>query len=212
MDTDSLDNKHKGRRGFIIGGGPSILKLQEEGFSFSQLDQEITVGVNKAYKLLTPTYLVFIDNSFHRKFKEEVEAVQCTKFFNGSCKYRDETTFPLEAFGDHKAKSTFLVPKSLYAPISLWNNSGVAAIRIAYLLGLNPIYLIGIDLTVQKNTSHFHTDYGIIGRHYPAHRYIKCFEDTIRLLKKEGLVIYSCSHISKLNKVIEYKDLTTLFL
>ena len=209
MDYDSFDNKHQGKRGFIIGGGSSILALKE-GWC-SKVQQEITIGVNKAYKLFTPTYLVFIDNGFYRKFKDEIHEVECIKFFNANCGYRDETTFPLVTYGGHKEKSTHLVPVSLTKPISLWNNSGTAAIRIAYLLGLNPIYLIGIDLTIQNNKSHFHEDYGIDPRHYPAHRYVKCFEDTIRLLKQRGVTFYSCSPISKLNRIIEYIDLTTLF-
>lgn len=206
-----FDGEYTGKRGFIIGGGPSILMLQEQGFDFAdRLKDEVVIGVNKAYKLLKPNFLVFIDLTYHRKYKDEVEQLKCIKFLNKSCGYRDETTFPLDAYGGYTDKVKNLVPTGLNEPISLWNNSGVAALRIAYLLGLNPIYLVGIDLCVYNNKSHFHDDYHVSPKFYPAKRFVRCFKDTIRLLEEKGVKIYSCSSISELNGTIPYVDLTTL--
>ncbi|OYT15991.1 MAG: hypothetical protein B7C24_10110 [Bacteroidetes bacterium 4572_77] len=80
MDLSNFDKKHLGQRGFVIGGGPSILDLQDRGFTFSELNTEITICANKAYKLVKPDYLIWTDGYFWKEFKDEITDVECIKF------------------------------------------------------------------------------------------------------------------------------------
>ena len=45
-----------------------------------------------------------------------------------------------------KNKDKVAYCSTLSRPFSFWNNTGVACLRFAHVLGLNPIYLVGIDL------------------------------------------------------------------
>src|SRR5258705_7928417 len=87
----SYNNKHQGQRGFLVGGGSSLKTLEEEGFDFHQLEKEVVVGINKAYKLLLPTYLVFGDKIFWDSFRDELRALLCIQFAPEDI-LRDSTT------------------------------------------------------------------------------------------------------------------------
>ena len=202
----SYNNKHKGQRGFLIGGGTSIKYLQESGFDFSQLKDEITVGVNKAYRLFIPTYLVFGDDFFWKHFSQEIRALQCIKFAPSQILrgYSDPSILPLRTSTNYQE----VLPRGLDASVSFINNSGVAALRILYCLGCNPIYLFGIDL-IENNIgeTHFHNDYARFGRHTTPAKYKTFhteFARTLSALKTKNISVFSCSEVSSLNTIIPY--------
>ena len=214
-----FDNKHKGQRGFVIGGGPSILDIQSEGFDFNRLSNDITIGANKIYRLLIPTYLLAADDYFWRHFTSEVVGMECIKFSPKNAFDRlelgtlDNTIFPI--INNKKQENTST--SSFSKPISLWNNTGLACLRIAALLGLNPIYIVGIDLTVKdrQGRTHFHNDYEPKRinktREIRTGQWLDAFDNTIKNLNTMGIDIYSCSLTSKLNTIIPYIDIKDLF-
>jgi hypothetical protein len=215
MKLSNFDKLHLNQRGFIIGGGPSILDLQEEGFDFEQLKKEITVGSNKAYKLFEPTYLFCLDRYYIREFKQELIDIASIKFIpNGYNKFNIPNTYNLLK---DKVKTKHILPKNFTSPIPMSNNSGVASLKLAYLLGLNPIYLIGIDITHtdEQGRTHFHND-------YDKNRIIKTkpdryglfydsFLETLKALKDKNIEVISCSSVSKLNSDIPFVNINTLF-
>jgi hypothetical protein len=201
----TFDNKHEGQRAFIIGGGPSVSTILETGFNFSEeLKDEITFGINKAYHLLTPTYLVFGDAYFWKHFEKEVKQVQCMKIVPDNIvrNYRDDSFLFLRRSPSPKD----VLPTTLAGKISFINNSGVAALRIAYMMGCNPIYLVGIDVKLlEDGRSHYHNYYEGL-RAAPPTRYKQFyteFQRTLEALKGKRQVI-SCSDISALNDLIPY--------
>jgi len=212
--NNQFDNVHKNKRGFLIGGGPSILDIIDQGFSFKLLESEITIGINKAYKLLTPNYLVFSDPYFWNNFKEEIQKVSCLKICPDSLakkfKIEDSDIFVVKG---NLEESEVTYVKSLSEIVPIWNCSGLFGLRIMYAMGLNPIYLIGIDLVKEngRGRTHFHTDYDPkrVSQTKPKRidEFFKCFVKTIKGLEKEGAKIYSCSKSSILNKIIEYVNL-----
>lgn len=201
-----LTDKHKNQRGFLIGGGSSLLTLQESGFDFSRLQSEVIVGVNKAYKLLIPTYLVFGDNAFIKNFTQEIYALPCVKFAPHDILrgYSHPTLYGVQR-GNRESDT---LPRGLSAPISFINNSGVGALRITYTLGCNPIYLLGIDLSVNTaGDTHFHQDYKAIGRKTRPESYTAFQREYIKVitaLRAHHIDVISCSPISKLNDIIPY--------
>jgi hypothetical protein len=201
-----LTNKHKDQRGFLIGGGSSLLSLQKADFDFSRLQSEVIIGVNKAYKLVTPTYLVFGDNAFLKNFTQEIYTLPCVKFAPHDILrgYGHSTLYAVQR-GNRQSD---ILPRGLSAPISFINNSGVGALRITYTLGCNPIYLLGIDLTVNAaGETHFHEDYKAIGRKTRPESYTSFQREYIKVivaLRAHHIEVISCSPISKLNDIIPY--------
>lgn len=220
INPEDFDNTYNRKtRGFIIGGGPSILDLMESGFDFKALEGEVTIGINKAYDLLTPTYLVFGDTWFWNHFKEELIELKCTKFCPHNVAKKGVIQ-KAEHPDVHVVRCDYAqgchfrdCPDSFKTQVPFWNNSGVFALRIAHILGLHPIYLVGIDieLTDEKDRTHFHTAYKeqrlnstTVCRY---DQFYQAFESTIRKLRKKLIRIYSCSPTSKLNTLIPFKDI-----
>lgn len=207
----SYNQKHQGQRGFLIGGGSSLKVLQEQGFDFQQLEGEVTVGVNKAYTLFTPTYLVFGDEAFWKAFEKEIVALNSIVFapldiLHG---FSSSHILPLRRGG---CRAT--LPEGLDGTVSFVNNSGVAALRILYLLGCNPIYLLGIDLqTNTQGETHFHDAYIRLKRCTRPQTYTQFYTEfikTIAALKTHGVQVVSCSPWSLLNTTIPYLSLFDL--
>lgn len=217
-----FDGLHKNKRGFVIGGGPTLYEYKEQGFDFSLLENEITVAANVAYDLFKPTYLVWEDGFIPDNFSDEITGLEgCTKFCPSyiAKKYPNLASNPdvyvLHVLAGSSADVNVL-PKTFSKPISFWNNTGVVALRLAYLLGLYPIYLLGIDLRKSlEGRTHFHDKYGKARHGRPKvsnyDGFYNAFKVTIEAIRREKVRVYSCSRISPLNEIIPYKDLRELF-
>jgi len=217
MDLANFDKKHLDQRGFVIGGGPSILDIQNRGFLFSKLKKEITIGVNKAYKLLTPNYLLWTDGYFWKEFHEEINIIKCIKFCpNNVAKKFGVVGKNIYILRRDRDVDKNTLSNSLKDPMPMWNNSGITGLRLAYVLGLNPIYLIGIDIQRinSENRTHFHTDYDNNRikktKDVRYDKFYEAFAITIKDLKAKGITVFSCSETSRLNNIIQYVDLLTL--
>jgi len=218
MDLTNFDNKHLNQRGFVIGGGPSILDLQNRGFSFASLKNEIKVGVNKAYLLTPLNYLVWTDGYFWKEFHEEIEKLKCVKFCpnNVAKKFGVVHQKDVLILTRHRDSKQEPLSESFKDPLPMWNNSGVTGLRIAYLLGLNPIYLLGIDIKRidDQNRTHFHTDYDNNRiektKDIRYEKFYTAFTETIKAIANKGVTVYSCSKTSRLNDTIKYVDVLTL--
>jgi len=218
MDIKQFDNKHKGQRGFVIGGGPSILDIKKEGFNFDILQKEITVGINKAYNLFTPNYLVGTDPYFWKTFKKEISELNCIKFCPANISKKiyveKKDIFILKRDKDKNQKT---IITTLSETVPMWNNSGVTGLRIAHVLGLNPIYLLGIDIQHKdsEGRTHFHTDYekNRVVKTTPKRYslFFESFKKTIEALKEKNIKVVSCSKNSKLNDIISFNSITKLF-
>lgn len=169
----SLKDIHKGKRGFVIGNGPS-LKIEDLGL----LKNDITIASNKIYLAFEetswrPSYYTIADQILWPKIKE--------KIYNYN-------------FNDvHIPSYLNSIPKKLRSSIRVWNSESknlkfsdkydekvygggsitYENLQFAYHLGLNPIYILGCDHNYIENTNktesvitthqnyanHFHKDY-----------------------------------------------------
>ena len=202
--TEIRDNLHRGKRAFIIGGGPSVNRHDKD--LLKKLDSEIVIGANKAYKIVNPTYTVIGDKWFYNTYTEEIELLEHPVIMPNSIKFRQ--------IPDHyiiltkKSEIDRNLPTSFKDPFSFRNNTGCAALRVAYLLGCNPIYLVGIDCQLDNMRSHWHEYYPEDRR--PGVKRLNDFYDLWKaLLEKmiERREIYSCSITSELNRILEWADL-----
>jgi len=189
-----LDNKYKGRRGFVIGGGPSIGDYSKS--TIKKLSKEKTVGSNQAYLLFTPSFLVFTDRGYFREFHKNLVELKCPILCPDRLQKVEGRRYWKFLCGSYKESG--LAPKSFKEEIPIWTNTGVTALRIAYILGMDPIYLVGVDLNKEdkaKGITHFHNTYDAKRKNATrVERYdifVKSFRKTIEAMSDRR--IRSCS-------------------
>jgi hypothetical protein len=202
LPFDISIGKHCGKRGFVVGGGASIGALLDEGFEPSVLDTEIVVGANKAYKFCRLSYFASVDPSFIQRFSAEINLLDCVKFiperYEQGLLVNSVVKLP-----DPKLRHKRSTLPTGFLTMSHVGGSGTFAIRVAYLLGLNPIYLIGFDCTRLHGKSHFHNDYPKPLLEEQAKAFYLALATLVDNLSK-NVAIYSCSSISLLNARIPY--------
>ena len=204
---------------YIIGGGTSL-----KGFDFNKLKNKTTIAVNKSC-LTVPNldYFITMDFTALKKIGMGLVAPYIgTRVFiaNFAKPYLKEingqivdTRFNLVyTLNDFNMIIKSQVEKGIgfdFRDFRTGNNSGYCALQFAVLMGFNPIYLLGIDLTIAEGT-HFHGGYGEIKESFQKKLdlYYQSFVQGLKELKekKPNIKVYSCSKISKLNNILEYKE------
>lgn len=153
--TDLLvSGSWRGRSCFVIGGGPSL-----RGFNFDSLKGKLTIGTNRAFEFFDPTILLAIDERFYRwvydgKYGEDARR----KLFNYTgLKVGIRISAP-HVQGVHEIKSLGVSGPIMPIEEGIYhgNNSGYSAVALALALGAAPVYVMGIDLRYDGETSHFH--------------------------------------------------------
>lgn len=146
-------NRHKGKRAFIIGNGPSLNQMD-----LSLLKHEITFGLNRIYMLFeragfTATYLTCVNPTVTEQFGAELSAQPMPKFIGWRC--RDHLPFT--------ADTVLLAPPartpsfSLKPTHTLWEGATVTyvAMQLAFYMGITDLILIGVDHNfVDKGQAH----------------------------------------------------------
>lgn len=139
-------------RCFIIGGGSSL-----EGFDFSRLSQEITIGVNFTFKFTKTTHLIWSDIDLYPQNKETIDAM------NGITKWVDDRIAPDHFYaGINRFKNvdTFYgeegFQNGLYGGVNGCYLTGILGISLAVALKYKPIYLLGYDCTRINGKLHWH--------------------------------------------------------
>jgi len=208
---------------YIIGGGNSVNEIDK-----SKLEGKDLIVVNKGIiDFPNPKFFITIDHSFLKKLDKNSRILRnttATKIFvanfvpdymvekDGQIKdTRFNLVYKLNIF-DMIIKSYKLDGLGFeFNNFSHGNNSAYCALQLAIILGYKEINLIGIDLVAEGKT-HYHGGYGEaidkfqikLDRYYQTYRHA-----IIRLLLLDtDIKIYSCSSISRLNKILEYKDLS----
>jgi len=209
-------------RVFVIGGGSSL-----KGFDFTKLDREDTICVNKSvFYLNNPTYFITIDATFMNKVDvNEFKSLKCSKFFvlQKYLPYIEDKNGVIK-----DTRFNFIYDLSLFDIIikanreenfgKMWNdfascsNSGASAIQLAILLGYKKIYLLGMDLCVKGENTHFHEGYGQSKEKFYSFMKEKYLDKTYKSIKNwDGdSEIISCSPISILNNIIKYKSINDI--
>lgn len=173
------DGSWRGQRAFVIGGGPSL-----RDFDFSRLEGELVIGVNRAYEKLDCTVLYSMDDSFYEWARRGAFGPEALKRFDEFCGFRVWAHFygevPRGYFGIRLASEEGL-PRSIADGIPHGNNSGYSALLLAYLLGADPIYLLGFDMKHQDRRTHWHSGYP----HRAQERTLESFREPFRRIAPE---------------------------
>lgn len=153
-DIKTLKNIHLNKRCFIIGNGPSLTAED-----LDKLKNEITFAFNRIYYIFDktdwrPTYYCSEDDKTIFKSKEEINNLKIeNKFFpvNFPWDYKihfKNAKYFIFKFGDRNVEPKFSedIVKGIY-----WGNTvAYTAIQMAVYMGINEIYLLGVDHNFSK--------------------------------------------------------------
>jgi hypothetical protein len=138
----ALWNKHRGKRCFIIGNGPSLKKTD-----LSLLKGEITFGMNRIYLLFrelgfSTTYFVSVNRLVIEQCAEEIVQIPCPKFIRWRA--RDSIEFTRDMMFVRSRKEPGF---STDLTRGVWGGATVTyvTIQIAYYLGFQKVIIVGVD-------------------------------------------------------------------
>lgn len=139
----AFKDKHKGKRCFIIGNGPSL-----KGMDLSPLKNELTFGLNRIYLLFdrlgfNTTYYVSVNKYVIEQSASDIEHIPCPKFISWHTR-------------DHiRSKTDVMFIRSRNEPgfcaniitQGAWEGTTVTyvAMQLAYYMGFSEVVLIGVD-------------------------------------------------------------------
>lgn len=203
---------------YIVAGGPSL-----KGKSFELLRNKTTIAVNAAIvDVPNPDYFITVDYSFLHKvpnIHNILENSPATKVFVANMTHpfmkeirgaiadtRFNLVYDLSLFDlIIKSRNVDGIGRTFGAFCS-GLNSGYCALQLAILLRAQKVYLLGVDLTVQKNT-HYHDWYCTRRERFVRvlGDYLKHWENGLRQIQAgTDVEVISCSPISPLNEIIPY--------
>ena len=207
-------NKHHGQRAFILGNGPSLLKTDPR-----RLKDEITLAANNIFLLegFTPTYYAASDRILTQERAREINALPWVKFFphlvsewitNGHFLKGIQAEWPTHFSTDISEfiEIEFTVTYSL--------------MQIAFYMGCNPVYMIGVDhnyavdpsqcyqegrvlTSIDKDPNHFHPGYFGKGRRWtsppPIEKLDACYRMGYEVYSQHGRHLFNATDGGKLN-------------
>ncbi len=221
---------HRGRRCFVVGNGPSL-----NAMDLSPLDHEITFGMNCIFLGFErfgfrPTYYtvedVFVAEDNSRAINELTGMVKFLPLDLAHCLADGPETCwvnftrlykPYPQFSDNAAAQVFWGSTVTYL-----------ALQLAYWMGCEPIYLIGVDFDYkvpgyaegteeitsrEDDVNHFHPAYFGPGKrwHHPRlDRVLPSYEKAQEFVTARGRRIVNATAGGKLN-VFPRADYASLF-
>ena len=195
------DEAWAGRRCFIIGGGPSLI-----GFDFTKLVDDITIGINAAYLKIDPTILLSMDRRFCEWAnagaygKTEIEKKQLIKRYENLTSMKARVSLEPASFDgvfNIHCNGAAGLSESIHNGVFHGENSGYCALNLAYILGCNPIYLLGFDMSTGKQ-AHWHDG-------HPARDKSVDMKTFFYAFKRNAAAIKSKTRVINLNRDSELK-------
>lgn len=191
-------NAWKGRRCFIIGGGPSLKRQSLKG-----LAGELVIGINRAYELLDPSILYGVDGQLFgwvesgklgRVSKQKFGKYGGYKVWMALHKMfpNDFHLINMDSSAEHKIGTT--------EKLSFKNNSGYGAINLAAALGVSEIYLLGFDMCgdCSGKQKWWHKGYPVDYGEGIYAKYIAAIEGLAPVLADAGIKVVNLSKQSRL--------------
>lgn len=223
----ALKGKHEGQPAVLIGGGPSINKMD-----LNQFKDMVTIACNGFYLKhdaidFIPTYYTVEDPLPAEDNSKEISALKgTTKIVPWDLKHfvkPDNETVYINFLRSYMrpSNSDFPLFSNDFENKSYWGGTVMYLnIQLAKFLGCNPIYIIGVDLTynipesvektgailtsTEDDENHFDPRYFGVGKkwHVPeTARMQKSFTKAFKELKKEKIDLINAGVNSKLQEI-----------
>ncbi len=140
------ENIAQGQKFLIIGSGYSILKYQKEIKNFIDLNNLITIGINKMNHIFVPEFHLWTNNQRFRDFGNDIN--KCSKLMLG-CNIKKELI-------ESRWKSDYIMVNYIdkkEIPLGYkdgaitghFRTAGCLAIFLAHIMGSNNIFVVGMD-------------------------------------------------------------------
>ena len=164
---------HTGKRCFIVANGPSLIKTK-----LDLLENEYTFGMNRIYlnferSSFRPTYHVTVNELILEQWPDEISQLKMPKFLN----WNRRSFYGEPDSGTIFIKSKMTIKDSfqydLTRPLVVGATVTFVALQLAYYMGFQKVYLIGLDhnykdkgipsktetRSPELDESHFHAQY-----------------------------------------------------
>jgi len=184
-----VDRLWEGETIYIIGGGPSL-----KNFNFMGLVGSRVIAVNKAmYAYPNADVLFWTDSRFYTWYKNDIDNFQCLKYTLKSANQYTADVKILRKGAPHGLEEGT-------DTLAHGNNSGYAAINLAYHLGAKRIVLLGFDMCNDGIVTHFHDGYPTraTGDRIYVDKFLPGFTSLYECLKQKGVEVLNASPYSKL--------------
>lgn len=140
----------KGETAYIIGGGPSL-----SGFNWEDLVGKKTIAINKSILHYPNADIIYwTDSRVYGWYKAAIDNAKGLKIT-----IRDHSSYSTDVKILKKNNNFGLCESN--DSLCHGNNSGYAAINLAYLLGVTKIVLLGYDMKNSNKQSHYHEGYPV---------------------------------------------------
>lgn len=181
----------KGRRCFIIGGGPSL-----KGFDFSKLAGELVITVNRGFEAYPASVINICQDArlwgWYENGDLGAEAKLKFQQYKGHMTWLNVQAFPYPEDIHvvdicHVSDFDF---KSYVGGIPPHGNSGLNALCLAVCLGAKEIYLLGFDCKgINGRTANFHAGYPDSAEESVYKSFIEEFNEVKHLIGSKSTVI-----------------------
>jgi|GEM_PF-709547 len=226
----TLKNRHKNRRAFIVGNGPS-LQIED----LNKLKNEITFAANKIY-------LAYDETSWRPTYYSVEDNLVMKEIYHNVRQLKDSTLIlPMKDIREYEIiqnaiyypliPNTTSIPKfskNLLSGVYPGHTVTYSMMQMAAYMGITEIYLIGVDFsyavadggadkgaTIYHNNekNHFHKDYRNVGDKWIMPNYeaqIRAYKSAASFCETNGIKIYNASRKTQL-EVFERVDFDDLF-
>jgi hypothetical protein len=212
FDYATYSNLHRNVPGIVFGTGMSMsLVLEGEGLTREDLLPAVVIGIKQSYRMINSQYWVCMDDVYYDLDRARILGISATKFVLGAPRPSEDAKSDRQIVLLSKPAdgAPATSDSQRFAELCTRSDSGVAALRIAHLLGLNPIYVVGLGDKVYDGQFYFHTDSvatdadptAIFSRKSPR------MKTYVQEMRAGGTEVISCSPISSLNDVIPFVPL-----
>jgi len=189
----------KGVPCFILGNGPSIANEPVH-----LLDKYFTIGINRAFKLLDPTILMWQDIGLWNTEHQKLHNLQCLKVCRDIADPRHiYYNFYLKGDPFQFVGQTHV----LYGR----GNSGALAAEFAVALGCSPIVFLGCDCCYsgKKGTPDFKTDFWGVNSFHTDNTLMHCVKALEFIRNDCPVPIINCSNTNVLGPRQRLQDVLT---
>jgi hypothetical protein len=178
----------KGQTVYLIGGGPSL-----KNFNWSSLKDKKTIAINKAIKTWPNADAAYwTDGRTWTWLQKEIKEFKGERFTIAPKAYTCKVNILKRGikYGLETANDT----------LAHGNNSGYAAINLAIHLGATKIILLGYDMGITSEGSHFHDGYPVNPTSAKIYKdqFLPGFDVLKNIIKGKGIQIFNACPTSKL--------------
>ena len=219
MDIVDFKEKHKNEKCFVVGNGPSLDKID-----LKAVNDYISIGCNSIFmhKTFTPTYYTaedwtFISNYFQyiNNWKGPRYKFVAKRFSSNFIKGDDVVYIDFIRYKQDPDDITSYNFVDKEKGIFYWGGTvTVLLLQLAYYMGCNPIYLIGVDHVDSDSKNplkHFKDDTTQFTRPFNETKVSRLnygYKTAERYLSSKGIKVFNATPNSKLEifKKIDFED------